>query len=115
MGTLFETAQLLSMLIGLLLPILNGLVTRWDNSTGRTYLQLVLAAVAGFGTEWIDALTNAVAYDWRQAAVGYLVTLVTSIAVQAGVWRPLGVSDAAKRALTGGPRHQLEPPRSVAG
>lgn len=98
---LLDTAQLLAVLVGVFIPILNGLLTRYSAVKARVFLQLVLNAVAGFGAEWLDALTNGTAYDVGQAAVGALLALVTAVAVQAGVWAPLGVSEAVKRAGVG--------------
>ena len=91
----------LTILVGTLIPILNGLLTRYGASKARVYLQLVLNAAAGFGGEWVHALTANTAYNVRDAATAALLALVTSIAVQAGVWAPLGVSEAAKRAGVG--------------
>lgn len=98
---MFDTAQLLAMFVGLLVPILNGLLTRYGAVKTRVFLQLVLNAAAGFGTEWLDHLNTGAAYDVGQAALGALLALIASIAVQAGVWAPLGVSEAAKRTGVG--------------
>lgn len=94
---MFDTAQLLAVLVGVFVPILNGLLTRYGAVKTRVFLQLVLNAAAGFGAEWLDHLNTGAAYDVGQAAVGALLALVTAVAVQAGVWAPLGVSEAAKR------------------
>lgn len=94
-------AQILAVLVGTLIPILNGFLTRYEASKARVYLQLVLNAAAGFGAEWLHALTTSTAYNVRDAATAALLALVVSIAVQAGVWAPLGVSEAAKRAGVG--------------
>jgi hypothetical protein len=94
-------AQILAVVVGTLIPILNGLLTHYEASKARVYLQLVLNAAAGFGAEWLHALTAGTEYDVRSAATAALLALVTSIAVQAGVWAPLGVSEAAKRAGVG--------------
>jgi hypothetical protein len=94
---MFDTAQLLAMFVGLFVPILNGLLTRYGAVKGRVFLQLILNAAAGFGAEWLDHLNSGTDYNVGQAAFGALLALITSIAVQAGVWAPLGVSEAAKR------------------
>lgn len=96
-----STAQILAILVGTLVPLLNGLVTRYSASRARAYLQLVLGAAAGFGSEWLHALTTGTAYDVGSAALAAVLALVTSVAVQAGVWAPLGVSEAVKRAGVG--------------
>lgn len=91
-----DLTMVLTVLVGTLIPILNGLLTRYQASEARVYLQLVLNAVAGFGGEWLDSLLNGSAYNVGQAATAALMSLVVAIATQAGVWRPLGVSEWAK-------------------
>ncbi len=95
------TTLFLSMAIGILIPIANGLLTRYGASQVRAYLQIVLNAANGFLVEWLNAVTTAADFSLGQALIGTLLSLVTAIAVQAGVWAPLGVSDAAKRAGVG--------------
>jgi hypothetical protein len=91
-----DLTMILTILVGTLIPILNGLLTKASSVTARTYLQLVLNAAAGFGMEWLDALVTGAAYDVRQAATAAILSLVVAISTQAGVWKPLGVSDWAK-------------------
>ena len=93
------TTQLLTMAVGVLIPILNGLLTKYAASTARAYLQLVLNAANGFLVAWLHAVTTSADFSVRDALVGGLLSLVTAIAVQAGVWAPMGVSEAAKKAL----------------
>lgn len=92
-----STAQLLSMALGVIIPLINGLVTRWGASKARVYLQIILSAAVGFLTEWLSALDAGEAINWTQFALGWLATLVTALSVEAKVWAPLGVSDALKR------------------
>lgn len=91
-----DLTMVLTILVGTVLPIFNGLITKAQSVRLRTYLQLVLNAVAGFGAEWLDSLVNGAAYDVRQAATAAVLSLVVAITTQAGVWKPLGVSDWAK-------------------
>ena len=57
-------------------------------------LLIATSAVAGFGTEWAAAGAG---FSFGQALAGWLLTLVTALAVEAKVWAPLGVSEAVKR------------------
>lgn len=91
---MFSTAQLLAMLVAVFLPILNGLATRYTASKLRAVLQLVLSAANGLLTE---AAAGGASFDWKPALLGVGVSLATAIAVEMGVWAPLGVSDWAKR------------------
>ncbi|RSM73439.1 hypothetical protein DMH04_41240 [Kibdelosporangium aridum] len=96
-----NTQTLLTMAIGVFIPIVNGLLSRYDAQKFRVYLQLILNAVNGFAVEWLNALTTGIEYNVGEAGVNSLLSLVVAIASQAGVWAPLGVSDAAKRSLVG--------------
>lgn len=91
-----DTTMVLTVLVGTLIPILNGLLTKAPSAAARAYLQLVLNAAAGFGAEWLDALVNGVPYNVGQAATAAALSLIVAITTQAGVWKPLGVSDWAK-------------------
>lgn len=91
-----DTTMVLTLVVGTLIPILNGLLTKYQSSKARAYLQLVLNAAAGFGAEWLDHLVNGAPYNVGQAAMAAAMSLVVAIATQAGVWAPLGVSEWAK-------------------
>ncbi|ALG06862.1 hypothetical protein [Kibdelosporangium phytohabitans] len=95
------TQALLTMAIGVVIPLANGLLTKYEARKARVYLQLVLNAANGFVVEWLNALTTGTDYNVREALVNSLLSLVVAIASQAGVWAPLGASDAAKRSLVG--------------
>lgn len=99
---MLDTAQILTMAVGVFIPLLNGLLTKYNSSVGRVYLGLVLSAANGLLVEWLAAVNDANQdFNLTQAAVGALLSLITAIAVQAGAWAPLGVSDAVKRAGVG--------------
>ncbi len=82
------TTTFLTMAIAVLIPIANGLLTRYGASQVRAYLQIVLNAANGFLVEWLNAVTTAASFSLGQALVGTLLSLVTAIAVQAGVSAP---------------------------
>jgi hypothetical protein len=92
------TTQLVSMALGVGIPLLNGLVTKYAARVTRVYLQLILTAAAGFLAEWAAAGD---AYNWNEALLTWGLTLVTALSVEAKVWAPLGVSDALKRVGSG--------------
>lgn len=95
------TTQILTVVIAVFIPILNGLLTRYHAQKARVYLQLVLNAGNGFVVEWANALSTSADFSVRDALVGTGLSLLTAIAVQAGVWSPLGVSEKAKSAGVG--------------
>jgi hypothetical protein len=95
------TAQLLTVVVAVFIPILNGLLTRYNAQRARVYLQLVLNAANGFVVEWLDALNTGAAFNTTEALIGTGLSLLTAIAVQAGVWAPLGVSEKVKSMMVG--------------
>lgn len=89
-------AQYLSALIGVVLPILVGLVTKYSTAPKvRAILLLALSLVSAFLTEMLRDAN----FNWQQAAFGALLTFVIGVATQYGLWAPTGVSRAAKLAL----------------
>lgn len=94
---MLTTAQLVSMALGVLIPLLNGLITKYAAVSLRVFLQIFMSAVAGFLTEWLGALNVGEAFNTTQALAGWLATLITALAIEAKVWAPLGVSERLKR------------------
>lgn len=90
--------NLLAAAVGVVIPILNGLLTKYNAVKARAYLQLILNAANGFLVEWLNASTTSADFNVNAALQLSLVSLVTAIAVQAGLWAPIGASEAAKRA-----------------
>lgn len=99
------TAQILTVIVAVFIPILNGLLTKYNAQKARVYLQLVLNAGNGFVVEWLSALNANTDFSVKDALVNTLLSLLTAIAVQAGVWAPLGVSEKAKSAGVGSGRN----------
>jgi hypothetical protein len=84
----------LSILIGTVIPLINGLVTKYAATKTRVYLQIILSAVAGFATQ---AFNGGATYNWTAGGMAAILTLVTALAVEAKIWAPLGVSEALKK------------------
>jgi hypothetical protein len=89
-------AQLISLVVGTLLPILVALVTDRAASGGAKAITLLaLSAVTSFLSAWLVALNTAADFDWSQAAFGVLVTFIVAVASHFGFWKPVGASGAA--------------------
>jgi hypothetical protein len=96
-GSTVTTFQLITLITGVLLPIIVALVTKWDTAPGaRAVLLLFLSGAAAVLNSWL-ATPNG--FDWGQAIWGAVTTFIIGVATHFGLWRPTGVSDAAKRAL----------------
>ena len=91
---MLTTATLISMALGVVIPLLNGLVTKYTATGVRVFLQITLSAAAGLLTE---AVAGGDTYNWNAGLLAWLLTLVTALSVEAKVWAPLGVSEALKR------------------
>lgn len=96
-----STVQVVSILIGTVIPILVALVTRSTARPGlKAVVNLALSALSGFGTEYI----NSANFVWQQALLTTVVTFVVSVATYYGLWKPTNVagsSSSAARAITG--------------
>lgn len=97
----FSTAQLIAMALGVVIPLLNGLITKYTAVGTRVYLQILMSGAAGFLTEWLSALNQGQSFNTTQALAGWIATLVTALAVEAKIWAPLGVSESLKRVGSG--------------
>jgi len=89
-------AQLISLLVGTLLPILVALITdrAWPGAAKAITL-LVLSAVSSFLSAWLVAINAGVAFDFSQAAFGVLTTFIVAVAMHFGLWKPAGASGSA--------------------
>lgn len=95
-----ETAQIISMVVGVLLPILVGLVTKTVTSPAfKAVLLFLLAAISGFLTEFLQAGT---AFDWQQALFAWLTTFIVAVAMHFGLYSPTGISQKAQETLVTG-------------
>lgn len=99
-------AQVISALVGTVLPIAVALVTSRVASPGlKAVTLLVLAAITSFLSEWLTALNTALAFDASQAGFGVLLTFVAAVAAHFGLWKPAAVTGsdgAVARALPAG-------------
>jgi len=95
-GTTITTFQLVTLIVGVLLPILVALITKLNTPPRiRAVLLLALSAVSAVLNSW---LSNPNGFDWGQALWGAVTTFIIGVATLYGLWKPTGVSDAAKRA-----------------
>jgi hypothetical protein len=86
-------AQLISLVVGTLLPIVVALVTdRAASGAAKALTLLALSAVSSFLSAWLVALNTGYAFDWSQTAFGVLVTFIVAVATHFGLWKPVGAS-----------------------
>lgn len=89
-------SQYLSAIIGVFLPIIVALVTKYSTSaTTKSILLLFLSGVSSVLTE----LMNDANFDFQQALFGAVMTFVIGVASLFGLWFPTGVDAKAKGVL----------------
>lgn len=89
-------AQLISLLVGTVLPVVVAVVTARVSHPGvKAVTLLALAAVSSFLSEWLVAINTAAVFDFSQAGLGVLVTFVAAVAAHFGWWKPIAVTGSA--------------------
>ena len=89
--------MLISMAIGTVLPIVVGLVTtKVTNAGAKAILLALLAAIAGFGTEYVGDPSH---FIWTTALLNWLNTFMIAVATHYGLWKPTGVASRAQDSL----------------
>lgn len=96
-GTTITNFQLVTLIVGVFLPILVALVTKTASSPRvKAVLLLVLSGVSAVLNSWLVAPQG---FDWAQAIWGAVTTFIIGTATLFGLWKPTGVNDAAKTTL----------------
>lgn len=92
--------QLISFAVGILLPLLVGLVTTRVTGPGRKAILLAaLAALSGFLSELLSDT-----FSLRTALLTWIGTFLIAVGTYFGFWKPTGVS--AKAQDVGSGRHR---------
>lgn len=91
--------QTLSVLTGVLIPILVGIVTKMQASSGiKATINALLSAVAGALSTVIANSGNLV---WREFVTGVSITWVVSVATYYGLYKPTGVAGTVAATTAG--------------
>lgn len=94
----FDKVQISAILIGVVLPLLVGLVTkRYTSARVKSLLLLGASALTAFITEW----ANSANFVWQQALLTLILTFGTAVVSLYGFMRPTGVADKAQDAFGG--------------
>ncbi|MEV4576010.1 hypothetical protein AB0K16_22460 [Nonomuraea jabiensis] len=94
----FDTVQVLTLLVGTVLPLLVGFVNKESASAGAKAVWLaVLSAVGGGLSSALDAVNAGVVWDWRSAIVTAVGTFLIAVGMHFGLWKPTGAAAAAQR------------------
>lgn len=89
----FGTAGILSMLVGTLLPLIVGAVTRLTlNAGAKALLLLALSAITAVLSQWLTALNNAQAFHWQAAVLSAFTTFAVGVGTHYQLWKPSGIA-----------------------
>lgn len=89
-----STTEALSLIAGVLIPLLVGVITKMRASEGlKAIVNAGLSAVAGALTA-VLASTGAV--RWQSVVISILSTWIVSVASHYGFWKPTGASQAVQ-------------------
>jgi hypothetical protein len=98
----FQLAQVISLLIGSVLPLIVGYATKaaWHPGV-RAVVLLALSAVSSFGSEFLSTLNSGTPFDAGATLLTVLGTFLVGVGAHFGLWRPTGASAAALRSGVG--------------
>lgn len=95
-----DLAQILALVVGTILPLFTGFVTKSTATSGvKAVVLLGLAAVTGFLTNWIDAINTAAHFNVGTVFITVLATFLAGVGSYFGLLKPTQV--AAKVASFG--------------
>jgi hypothetical protein len=82
-----------ALLLGTLIPLVNGVVTKLTtSSTVKAIITLVLSAIAGaVNVSLVDGGGAVISWSTLNAAA---ITFIVAVATYVGVWKPMGVTSS---------------------
>lgn len=94
--TLIQTSQLVSLLVGVVLPLLVGLVTTRETRPGaQAILLLVLSVVSAFLSTLLGDLNTHREFDVFTASLTAVTTFLVGVGMHYGLWKPTSVATRA--------------------
>lgn len=95
----FEWHQLLTLLASTVFPLLVGLVTtREADPSRRAVLLAALSVLTPLVSELAHALATGTVFDLSAALLTALTAFLVAVGLHFGLWKPTGLSEAAKDA-----------------
>lgn len=102
----FDLPQIISLLVGVVLPLLTGLVTKVATSPAvKAVVLLVLSGVTSVLTGFLASLTGGAPFELGTAVVAALGTFLVGVGMYFGIWKPTGAAVALQR--VGSPRQPV--------
>lgn len=92
------TAQIVSLLVGVVLPLLTGLVTTVNvSASAKAIILLALSAATNVLSEFLQAITTHTAFDLGTTLLATLGTFLVGVGMHFGIWKPTGAAVALQR------------------
>ena len=103
MDTTLNAVQVASLLIGVVIPLIVGLVTHKDMRIGtidvRPLLLAALSVISATLTEFLNVNDRGEDFNWTAAGLTALMTFVVAVGVHYGFWKPTSVAERAELTL----------------
>lgn len=97
-----DSAQILTLAVGTVLPILVGLVTQKVTSSNlKALLLAALSALTGFGSELLAAVQSGAGYDFGTGLVSAFGVFLVAVGMHYGLYKNTGVTDAVQAVGSG--------------
>lgn len=92
-----EPGLIVGLLVTTVLPLLVGLVTKSNTSSGvKAALLAGLAALTGIGTELLVSIQAGTPYDLGTGLVFAVASFITSVGLHYGLYKPTGTTAAVQ-------------------
>lgn len=93
----FNTGGVISLLIGTVLPVVVGYITKESLNPGlKSGILAGIAGLSGLLTQWLDAITSGTHFAWQAAVLSAFATWLVGEASYYKWWKPSGISDAVQ-------------------
>lgn len=97
-GFTYNTATIISLVIGYVLPLAVAFVSResW-NATVKGLLLLAFSGITSVLSQWLDALNANTHFAWQNVVVSSLLTFATGAISHSYIWKPGGAAAYVQR------------------
>lgn len=98
----FDLLTILTLIVGTVLPLIVGLITKVVTSPNvKAILLALITVVIAFGNELIAALTSHETYDVGSALLKFVGLFLIAVGFHFGLWKPTGVAVKAQEVGSG--------------